>query len=186
MIGGLLGSEIRALTHLDPFSLDRRKSRWSAVGDSTEAALLSMTAKAGISNKEMLAKYPRIGMIPFESSRKMMTSVHRNPDGEIIAYVKGASSEVLARSKSIYWQGKIIPLTEDISNEVRIRTDSYAREAYRVLGLAIRSLSEAPTEFKSELIESNLTFVGLVAGSTLPGQRRQMPFAWQGVREPGS
>jgi Ca2+-transporting ATPase len=143
--------------------LDRRKSRWSAVGDSTEAALLSMTAKAGISNKEMLAKYPRIGMIPFESSRKMMTSVHRNPDGEIIAYVKGASSEVLARSKSIYWQGKIIPLTEDISNEVRIRTDSYAREAYRVLGLAIRSLSEAPTEFKSELIESDLTFVGLVA-----------------------
>ncbi|MDD1755281.1 MAG: HAD-IC family P-type ATPase, partial [Methanomassiliicoccales archaeon] len=143
--------------------LDRRKSRWTAVGDSTEAALLSMSAKAGLASKEVLAKNPRIGMLPFESSRKMMTSVHSNAEGRVIAYVKGASSEMLARSNSIYWQGKIVPMTKELSEMVKGRADSYAREAYRVLGLAIRALPEAPKEFKSDLIESQLTFVGLVA-----------------------
>ena len=143
--------------------LDRRKSRWTAVGDSTEAALLSMSAKAGMAYKDVLATNPRIGMIPFESSRKMMTSVHRNKEGNIIAYVKGASSEVLARSTSIFWQGRIVPLTEELSRQVSARADSYARDAYRVLGLAVRAIAEAPNEFKSDLIETQLTFVGLVA-----------------------
>ncbi|NLI74307.1 MAG: cation-transporting P-type ATPase, partial [Euryarchaeota archaeon] len=143
--------------------LGHGKSRWTAVGDPTEAALLVMSTKCGVNYKDELKKKKRIGMIPFESSRKMMTSVHEEDEGRYVAYVKGASAELLARSINIYWNGKIIPLTPDIKEQITTQADSFAREAFRVLAIAVRNFSEVPTHFESEKIENQLTFVGLIA-----------------------
>jgi Ca2+-transporting ATPase len=143
--------------------LDRRKSRWTAIGDSTDAALLVLAAKAGIQHKRALTRQPRIGMIPFESRRKMMTSVHTNEDGGVTAYVKGAGLEILSRCTEAYWGESVVPMTEEIKRQIQSQIDAFAREAYRVLALATRKLREVPHKYDSETIETKLTFVGLVA-----------------------
>ncbi len=143
--------------------LDRRKSRWTAVGDSTEAALLVLAAKAGLQSKDQMASNPRIGLIPFESRRKMMTSVHRGQDGKVTAYVKGAGTEVLKRCTRAFWNGAVVDLTPSIGKELADLMDGYAREAYRVLALAVRPLDSEPARYDAEVIEKDLVFVGLVA-----------------------
>jgi magnesium-transporting ATPase (P-type) len=108
-------AEVAALANTSTLvpPLDRKKIRWTAVGDPTEAALLALSMKCGIDYKQEQARQKRLGLIPFESSRKMMTSVHLN-DGQYIAFVKGASNEVLARSTEIRWGGEVVPLTPEM------------------------------------------------------------------------
>ena len=143
--------------------LDRKKSRWTAVGDSTEAALLVFGAKAGVQYKQALAKQPRIGLIPFQSERKMMTSVHRNENSEIIAYVKGAGNEILTRCTCAFWNGEVVPLSADMTARIREQMEIFARQAYRVLALAVRTMPGELQKYESETVEKGLTFVGLVA-----------------------
>lgn len=143
--------------------LDRRKYRWTAVGDSTDAALLVLAAKAGLDPKKALEDKPRIGMIPFESTRKMMTSIHETKEGAVQAFVKGAGSEIVARSKTILWKDKVIPLTGEISMRILMQMDDFARDAYRVIALAVRDLPGKSTSHDSASVEMDLTFVGLVA-----------------------
>ena len=143
--------------------LDRLKSRWTAIGDTTDAALLVLAAKAGIQYKQILIQKPRVGMIPFESTRKMMTSVHRDSRGKLTAYVKGAGLEILSRCTSVYWNEQVVPMTAELSTQIRNQIDSFARGAYRVLALATRVLPNEPQKYDSATIENQLTFIGLVA-----------------------
>ena len=163
--------------------LDIKKFRWTAIGDTTEAALLVLAAKAGMQYKEIIGSHPRIGMIPFDSSRKKMTSVHRTKEGETVAYVKGAGQEVLANCTSVYWDRKVVPLTESLSDQISSQIDSFARGAYRVLALAMRKLDAEPREYSPQLIESQLTFVGLVA--ILDPPRAETPEAVRMARAAG-
>ncbi len=143
--------------------LDRRKYRWTAIGDTTDAALLVLAAKAGLDPKDALEEKPRIGIIPFESSRKMMTSVHRTKEGVIQAFVKGAGTEIIARSKRILWKDKVIPLTGELTMRILTQMDDFARDAYRVIALAVRDLPGELDKYDSASVEKDLTFVGLVA-----------------------
>jgi Ca2+-transporting ATPase len=143
--------------------LDRRKYRWTAVGDTTDAALLVLAAKAGLDPKKILEERPRVGMISFESTRKMMTSIHQTKEGTVRAYVKGAGSEIVARSKTILWKDKVVPLTGELSMRILTQIDDFAREAYRVIALAVRTLPGKSEEYESASVETELTFIGLVA-----------------------
>ncbi len=163
--------------------LDRRKSRWTAVGDSTEAALLVFAAKANLDPKKTLADRPRIGMIPFESARKMMTSIHQNSQAQVIAYVKGAGLEILSRSTRIQWGETVVPMTDELNAAVRKQIDAFARDAYRVLALAIRELPGPTEKYESGVVEAQLTFVGLVA--ILDPPRADVPQAVYKARSAG-
>ena len=163
--------------------LDRRKSRWTAVGDSTEAALLVLAAKANLDPKKTLAERPRIGMIPFESARKMMTSVHQDGQGRVLAYVKGAGFEILSRSTQIQWDDAVVPMTTERSEAIRNQIDRFAREAYRVLALAVRELPGPLERYESATVETELTFVGLVA--ILDPPRADVPQAVYKARSAG-
>ncbi|HYM39980.1 MAG TPA: cation-transporting P-type ATPase, partial [Thermoplasmata archaeon] len=163
--------------------LDRRKSRWTMVGDSTEAALLVLAAKANLDPRKTLAERPRIGMIPFESARKMMTSIHADPQGGVIAYVKGAGLEILSRSTRIMWEDAATPLTDERRATVRREIDRLAREAYRVLALAYRELPGPQEKYESASVEADLTFVGLVA--ILDPPRADVPEAVRKARSAG-
>ncbi len=163
--------------------LDRRKSRWTAVGDSTEAALLVLAAKSNLDPKKAVAERPRVGMIPFESARKMMTSVHRGADGHVLAYVKGAGLEILARSTRIQMGEVAAPMTEEQTRAVRAQVDAFAREAYRVLALAYHELDGPREKYESAEVEKDLTFVGLVA--ILDPPRADVPEAVQKARSAG-
>ena len=163
--------------------LDRRKSRWTAVGDSTDAALLVLAAKAGVDPKKALAEQPRLGMIPFESARKMMTSVHRDASGRVTAYVKGAGLEILSRSTSVQWADKVVPMTDEAAAVIRRQIDAFSREAYRVIALAVRTLPGEREKYDSEGVERDLTFVGLVA--ILDPPRADVPKAVYKARSAG-
>ena len=163
--------------------LDRKKSRWTALGDTTDAALLVLAAKAGIQYKHELAQNPRVGMIPFDSTRKMMTSIHKATDGKIIAYTKGAGNEILSKCTSAYWNSQITPVTEEVSQKIRTEIDTLARQAYRVLALAIRELPAGMQKFDAQSVENALTFVGLVAIYDPP--RRDVPSAVQKAQNAG-
>lgn len=163
--------------------LDRRKYRWTAVGDSTDAALLVLAVKAGIDSKKLLEERPRASMIPFESRRKMMTSIHKDTRGNVVAHVKGAGNEVLSRCDSILWNDETIPLTKDLSNKIRSQIDSFAREAYRVIALAFRALPGESQKYEPASVEARLTFVGLVA--ILDPPRRDVAIAVQKARSAG-
>ncbi len=163
--------------------LDRRKSRWTAVGDSTEAALLVLAAKGSLDPKKALAERPRIGLIPFESARKMMTSVHTSPEGGVVAYVKGAGGEIVSRSSRLLRGDRVVPMTDEETAAIRGQIDAFAREAYRVLALAYRELPGPLEKYESEAVEKDLTFVGLVA--ILDPPRADVPLAVQKARSAG-
>jgi len=142
--------------------LDSRKHRWTAVGDSTDAALLVLAAKARIDPKKALEETPRVGFIPFDSNRKMMTSIHRAADGKVTAYSKGAGGAIVPRCTSAIWGNAVVPMTADLAAKVHAEMDAMAGDAYRVIALAVRELPATEMKYDSESVEDGLTFVGLV------------------------
>ncbi len=146
-------------------SLEKGFDRWNIIGDPTEAALLVAASKAGISQGVIEKEYLRLAEIPFSSERKRMTTVHRTPSGEILAYVKGAPDVILGLCSSVLIDGKEMPLTDAERKKVLAANDAYAKSALRVLGTAYRRI--LPNEKHDADLERDLVFVGLV-GMTDP------------------
>jgi phosphoserine phosphatase len=143
--------------------LDRRRHRWGAIGDTTDAALLALSLKGGFDGKRALAQSPRITLIPFDSTRKMMTSVHRHRDGRIVAYVKGAAQVILERAQLHLHGGREEALTAQARKTILDQVDRFAADAFRVIALAYRILPSDLEAYSSETVEEGLTFAGLVA-----------------------
>jgi potassium/sodium efflux P-type ATPase len=143
-------------------------SRWTILGDPTEAALKVAAAKAQLSLEHEARAAPRLRELPFESRRKRMTTIHQQPgDAALLtAYAKGAPKELLALCSTLWLDGQIQPLTEDLRAEILSANDEYARSGLRVLGVATRCLpvpSGSLSSFTPEAVECDLTLLGLVA-----------------------
>lgn len=124
------------------------------VGDPTETALLDMSKLFELSRKGLESKYPRINEIPFDSDRKMMTTVHDYGDKKL-SYTKGALDVILKHTKRIFVSGKMREITpEDIEN-INGAASQMAHDALRVLALSCR-------ESDGEAVEEDLCFIGLV------------------------
>ncbi len=132
-----------------------------AVGEPTECALVNYATKLGLKKEALNAKSPRIGEVPFDSGRKMMSTVH-NVDGEIIQYTKGAPDELLARCTHIFKDGKKVELTDALRAEILAKNTYFASQALRVLGCAYKMYTEAPDVYTSDALENNMVFMGLV------------------------
>lgn len=147
-------------------SPDSGKERWSVIGDPTEAALLVAAGKWGYDASEAGRDNPRYYELPFDSRRKRMSVVHKedlkDKKGALIAYVKGAPKEVLSLCSQIRINGDEVLLTDEQRDVVMSRNDDLARSGLRVLAMATRQL-DADTEMKSEDVEKEMTFVGLMA-----------------------
>jgi len=135
------------------------KNSWEIFGDPTEGALIVAAEKAGIRKEELEKDYPRIGEIPFTSERKRMTTIHKTPNGEIHAYMKGAPEIILERCTRIIEGGVEKPLTEEHKKRILKLNEEMASNALRILAMAYRKLP--PTMNYSEEIEVEMTFVGL-------------------------
>ncbi|MFD7445652.1 cation-translocating P-type ATPase [Streptomyces sp. NPDC059909] len=132
---------------------------WRVLGDTTEGALLVAAAKAGLDLAAEEAAAPRVAEYPFDSARKLMSTVHKRPDGND-AYVKGAPQELLARCTAIDWRGERQPLTDELRAAVTAANDQLASQGLRVLAAASRRVGDPhPAQDK---IEAELTFLGLV------------------------
>ena len=138
-------------------------NHWTELGDPTEAALRVVALKGGVNLEAELSRFPRLRELPFDSHRKMMSTVHRGPEGTSIAYVKGAPKEILALSIHIQINGRIAPLAEDSRAQIIAANDEYARNGLRVLAIAQHPLSPDPGVPKPETVERDLTFLGLIA-----------------------
>ena len=130
-----------------------------AVGEPTECALVNDAGKAGLIG--LVVEHPRVGEAPFDSGRKMMSVVVETLDDEYEQYTKGGPDVVLGRCTTIYDGDKIVPLTDERRAELVAANKAMADQALRVLALASRHYTEAPTDFSADALEHDLTFCGL-------------------------
>jgi Ca2+-transporting ATPase len=137
--------------------LDREK--WSIIGDPTEGCLITSALKAGLDKEELDRKYPRVDEIPFDSQRKMMTTVHEF-NGKKFAYVKGAADVLINKCNKVWMNGTIAQLNPKLKKQATDKNNEYAKNAMRVLGFAFKELKKND---KKETYEKELVFVGLQA-----------------------
>ena len=130
------------------------------VGEPTEAALVAYAMKLGLNKNDLLKSAPRVGEAPFDSSRKMMSTIHKTSDG-VLQFTKGAPDVVLGRCTHIFKNGAAVPMT-DADREAILRTNkAYADRALRVLAAAFRTYSDVPEDQSAEALEHDLIFIGL-------------------------
>jgi P-type Ca2+ transporter type 2C len=149
---------------------EKGEMTWRMIGDPTEGALVVIAAKSGVWRKDLEKTLPRVAEIPFDSDRKRMSTIHELKSAPafcfdcppIVAFVKGAPDIILDICDSIVENGKTIPLTPEKRKEVMTINQDLARQALRVLGVAYRPLDGVPTECDSDVVEKNLSFVGLL------------------------
>ena len=131
-----------------------------AKGEPTEAALVNFGAAEGIIKSELEKMQPRVAEAPFDSGRKMMSTIHKCGDA-FVQYTKGAPDEVLRRCVSYEQDGKILPMTEEKRREILDKNHSMADKALRVLAAAKRNWNAVPEDVTPENLEQDLCFIGL-------------------------
>ena len=132
-----------------------------AVGEPTECALVNDAAKAGMNCARLRKAYPRVAEAPFDSMRKMMSTIHRLEDGSIVQFTKGAPDVVLGRCTHALVKGEVVEMTDAIRAEILKANKAMADKALRVLCAARRDLSAMPDSLDPEALEQNLTYIGL-------------------------
>ena len=131
-----------------------------AEGEPTEAALVAYAAKLGLPKNELEAAAPRVDEAPFDSGRKMMSTVHKTADG-FVQYTKGAPDEILRRCTSYWENGKALPMTEEKRAAILADNKGLADRALRVLAASFRRWDERPAGNSPEFLEQDLCFIGL-------------------------
>jgi len=139
----------------------KEKNKWEVIGDPTEAALIVVAEKAGLKYKALEKGYPRIGEIPFTSERKRMTTIHSTPEGEKVAFMKGAPEVILEKCAYILEDGKEKRLKKKKKREILRINEEMANEALRILGMAYKKLPKETKEPKEDETETGMVFVGL-------------------------
>ncbi len=132
-----------------------------SIGDPTEIALIECASAKHVFSEELKETMPRLNEIPFDSERKLMTTINRR-DSALRVMTKGAPDILLARCNRILGHDGVQPLTELRLAEIRQVNLEMGQKALRVLGLAYKDLGELPDEVDSSGIEKDLIFTGLV------------------------
>lgn len=132
-----------------------------AVGEPTECALVNDAAKNGMIKTQLKEEYVRVGEAPFDSLRKMMSTVHETKDHQIIQFTKGAPDEVLKCCTHAMVNGQKVPMTEEVRTAILKSNKSMADRALRVLCGACRQWDKMPESTEPEFLEQELTYLGL-------------------------
>lgn len=136
---------------------------YSIFGDPTEGALITFAGKKGLTKKELNESYPRIAEIPFDSTRKMMTTFHEKfLKDRIVSFTKGAPDIILKRCKYYLINGQKLEMTTEVYQKVMDVNSKYAQSALRVLGFAFKDYDCMPQKPTSDADEQNMIFLGLV------------------------
>ena len=130
-------------------------------GEPTEAALVAYAAALGLKKSQLKEEQPRVGEAPFDSVRKMMSTVHQQADGSYLQYTKGAPDEIIQRCDSYLKGGKVLPMTREAEQEILSANRGMTQDALRVLGAAIRRHDKRPQSFEAAELEQGMTFLGL-------------------------
>ncbi|MDL2258714.1 cation-translocating P-type ATPase [Eubacteriales bacterium OttesenSCG-928-K08] len=132
----------------------------SATGEPTECALVNYANALGLKKDACENVTPRVGEAPFDSGRKMMSTVHKTNDG-FVQYTKGAPDELLKLCTGFYRNGEVVPMTESLLQEILKANSAMAEKALRVLALAKKDYAQMPASIEAKDLEQELVFVGL-------------------------
>lgn len=130
----------------------------SIIGDPTEGAMVVLAHKAGIEKDDVDVQFPRLQELPFDSTRKLMSTIHQ-VDGKHLMYTKGAPDELISRCEFVEIDGKVIPLTDEKREEILQVNQQFAENALRVIASAYKDIEDKEVDFDDE---SHLVFTGLV------------------------
>ncbi|UCE72604.1 MAG: cation-translocating P-type ATPase, partial [Nitrospiraceae bacterium] len=143
------------------------------VGDPTETALFDIAEQKGYLKTALEKEYPRIAEIPFDSERKCMTTFHKNPDGTILSFTKGALETVLENSEFILSEDKHISIHNDVKERISSSAEKMAGEGLRTLAFAMRQWDSLPEAIEPLSSERGMTFLGF-AGLMDPPREEAM------------
>lgn len=150
-------------------------------GDPTEGAILIAAVKSGLIPAQVENENPRIWEIPFDSRRKMMSTINK-ADSKVKIYAKGAPEVILSKSTRIYNNGSTGELTEEHREEIKQKVEDMAERALRVLAFAYKNIEEKE-EYEQDEVESDLVFLGLM--SMMDPPREEVPSAIELCRKAG-
>lgn len=139
---------------------DAEQTEKGTRGEPTECALVEYAARLGLKKKELCERFPRIGEAPFDSGRKMMSTVHRTQSGAV-QYTKGAPDVILSRCTKVLQGNAAVPMNEERRQEILRAQSEMSSRALRVLALAVRVHATPPERFDAQELEKDLVFVGM-------------------------
>lgn len=152
---------------------------FAVTGDPTEVALLEFAVEHGLAHRLPLR---RMGELAFDADRKRMTTLHW-VEGRLVAFTKGAPESVLAHCTHTRIHDDVKSMTSDDRAQILNQSRLFAEQAYRVLAVAMREVAHQPEHIEVETIETDLTFLGLVAMMDPP--HREVPEAIAKCRQAG-
>ncbi len=135
--------------------------QWRVLGDPTEGSLLTLALKMDLNVQNELVDAPLVKLLPFESIRKRMSSIHKTKDGNI-AYVKGAPKETLNVCSHVLDGSEVHPLAQEDIDQINLEKRRLGEEGLRVLAVAYRKLPPDLHEWNVDTVETDLVFIGLL------------------------
>ncbi len=154
-----------------------------AEGDPTQNAGVNYAMSLGLPKPQLKAEYPRVAEIPFDSMRKLMTTIHKTKSGTVIQHTTGAPDVVIDRCNRYLQDGKILPMTEEKKSFYKSENKRLASKALRVLAASYTELPSVPVQLDPAALERDLIFIGLVG--MLDPVREEVPAAIDRCREAG-
>mgnify|MGYP004631331481 FL=1 len=156
-----IDEELKKLVYANMLCNDTKISKdGTLTGDPTETALVDMAFKLNF-DPSIYDRMPRIQEIPFDSDRKLMTTVNE-VNGKYIVYTKGGIDEILKRCKTYETNNEIHVNLDNYINKIREKNEEMAKEALRVLGCAYKEIDHIPSKEEMTTIENDLIFIGMV------------------------
>jgi Ca2+-transporting ATPase len=137
----------------------RQNAAGAVIGDPTEAALLNLARENGFAPEQLDKQFPRLGEIPFDADRKLMTTFHPWNNGRVISFTKGAVEPIVARSDQAHDTRGAAPFDRD---KILAIADRMAGDGLRVLGVGMRVWDSIPDPLPSSTVETGLTLIGIV------------------------
>lgn len=134
----------------------------TVTGEPTEKALVLAAYLAGANKADLDIAYHRINEIPFDSGRKLMTTVHRSTDNTYRSVTKGAFDILISRCNQYYLKGKLYPLSSKEKSRLHIQNNAMTDKALRVIAVAYKNLPTSGIKATPTELENNLTFIGLI------------------------
>ncbi len=131
-----------------------------STGEPDEVALINYAVTLDLPKATLVASYPRIGEVPFDSGRKMMSTVHNSKSG-VVQFTKGAPDEILKKCTHADINGEVLPMTDEIREQIASENTRMGNKALRVFAVAYKTYESAPAEYSSESLEFDMTFIGL-------------------------
>ena len=143
-------------------SIEYQEGRKTAEGEATEVAIVNKALAQNIDINELYKKNERVSDIPFDSNRKMMTTVHRLQNGGYLIITKGAPDVLISKCNYYKKNGKEVPLDFETKKLVEKQNEKMAEKALRVIGVAYKKVNILPTKIESSFVEKDLVFLGLI------------------------